>query len=184
MKLSAVSSFLLPLLAAAAEPTPFGVMSSHSASPVHLLPMNAAGQKFWLGGETSSYCPISSGCPDGKYTVFAAGGGALDVVVPGGQQVYVDEDGALSFTQAHSAYIPPGSSLGPFEHKPGKPFGYYSFNGWGATGFMACPTEDSRWQVFAAIHNATVPQGNVNDCIGFSALAVPSNATAGAWQYA
>jgi hypothetical protein len=148
--------------------------------------MNAAGQKFWLGGQTSSYCPTQVGqnCPPGNQTVLAPGGNSLDVVVPGGQQVYVDPAGALSFTQAHSAYIPPGSSVGNLAYEPGTPWAHYTFNGWGASGLMACPTEDNRWQVFAAIDNATVPSGNVGDCLGFSALALPYKGDAPAWQYA
>jgi hypothetical protein len=57
------------------------------------------------------------------------------------------------------------------------------YSGWGASGFMACPTEDSKWQVFAALQNATVPSGNVQDCLGFSAIATPTNETGNAWQY-
>ncbi|PIG83385.1 IgE-binding protein, partial [Aspergillus arachidicola] len=92
----------------APENPPFGVMSAHSASPIHLLPMTASGQKFYLGGKTQSYCPLpeSKDCPPGTETVFSPGGYGLNVNVPGGQQVYVDPKGALSFTQAHSAYIP------------------------------------------------------------------------------
>jgi hypothetical protein len=108
------------------------------------------------------------------------------VTVPGGQQIYVSPEGALKFTQAHSANIPPGSSRGPFEYVPGaanQPFGHYVYSGWGASGFMACPTEDSKWQVFAALQNATVPSGNVEDCLGFSAIATPTNQTGNAWQY-
>ncbi|KAB8233449.1 hypothetical protein ETB97_000718 [Aspergillus alliaceus] len=187
MKFALAPSFLLPLLAAAAptapENPPFGVMATHSASPIHLLPMNAAGQKFWLGGETTSYCPLPENCPPGNQTVFAPGGYGLNVNVPGGQQVYVDPNGALSFTQAHSAYIPDGSARGPFEYTPGENWGYYTFKGWGASGFMACPTEDNRWQVFAAIKNATVPKGNVDECLGFNALAPKADQSPAAWQY-
>ncbi|KAB8273009.1 hypothetical protein BDV30DRAFT_211330 [Aspergillus minisclerotigenes] len=189
MKFSMVPSLLLPLLAAAApaapENPPFGVMSARSASPIHLLPMTASGQKFYLGGKTQSYCPLpeSKDCPPGTETVFSPGGYGLNVNVPGGQQVYVDPQGALSFTQAHSAYIPEGSAVGPFTYKPGEQWGYYSFNGWGASGFMACPTEDNRWQVFAAVQNATVPKGNVADCLGFNALAPKAAKEAAAWQY-
>ncbi|KAB8076929.1 hypothetical protein BDV29DRAFT_73087 [Aspergillus leporis] len=187
MKVSLALSLLLPLLAAAAptapENPPFGVMAGRSASPIHLLAMNAAGQKFWLGGETTSYCPLPEGCPAGTSTVFSPGGYGLNVMVPGGQQVYVDPSGALSFTQAHSAYIPDGSARGPFNYEPGENFGHYTFNGWGASGFMACPTEDNRWQVFAAIQNATVPKGDVNECLGFSAIAPTADQSAAAWQY-
>ncbi|KAJ6066701.1 uncharacterized protein N7446_003738 [Penicillium canescens] len=130
-------------------------MAARSASPIHYLQLNAAGQKFWLGGTTASYCPSQvKDCPAGNQTVFAPGGTSMDTEVPGGQQVYIDPNGALSFTQAHSANIPAGSSYGPF------------------VGFMACPTEDNRWQVFGALANATVPKGDVNECLGFSAMAI------------
>lgn len=83
MKFSMVPSLLLPLLAAAApaapENPPFGVMSARSASPIHLLPMTASGQKFYLGGKTQSYCPLpeSKDCPPGTETVFSPGGYGL-----------------------------------------------------------------------------------------------------------
>jgi hypothetical protein len=48
---------------------------------------------------------------------------------------------------------------------------------------MACPTEDNRWQVFAALSNATVPSGNVADCLGFSAIALAYKGDVPAWQY-
>ncbi|PWY86921.1 hypothetical protein BO70DRAFT_360648 [Aspergillus heteromorphus CBS 117.55] len=192
MKLTLASS-LLPLLAAAApsskvtrDTAAFGVMSARSGSPIHLLPLNAAGSAFYLGGETESYCPFGNSsalCPPGTETVFAGSGSGLSVEVPGGQEVYVNPSGALSFTVPHSAYIPAGSSLGPFVYTPGTEFGSWTFNGWGASGFMACPTEDSKWQVFAAVSNATVPSGNVDDCLGFDALGVPTNGTAAAWEY-
>ncbi|OKO98732.1 hypothetical protein PENSUB_8983 [Penicillium subrubescens] len=187
-----IASLALPLLAVAA-PTPqattdanppFGVMAVRSASPIHYAQLNAAGQKFWLGGQTSSYCPEQvQNCPPGNQTILAPGGNSLDVEVPGGQQVYVDPTGALSFTQAHSASIPAGSSVGNLAYQPGTPWNHYTFNGWGATGLMACPTADNRWQVFAALSNATVPSGNVADCLGFSAIALPYKGDVPAWQY-
>ncbi|KAJ5989600.1 hypothetical protein N7481_004810 [Penicillium waksmanii] len=153
----------LPLLAAAA-PAPitepradadanpnFSVMAVRSASPIHYTQLNAAGQKFWLGGNTASYCPHMDGleCPP-RPTPLAS---------------------------------PPGSAVGGLSYVPGKPWAHYTFNGWNATGLMACPTEDNRWQVFAAMQNATVPQGNVGDCLGFSALALTYKGDVPAWQY-
>ncbi|KAJ5721422.1 uncharacterized protein N7483_009356 [Penicillium malachiteum] len=188
-----IASIALPLLAAAAPaacvapstPPSFGVMAVRSGSPIHYTQMNADGQKFWLGGSTSSYCPDVDGivCPPGNQTIFASGGNAMDVEVPGGQQVYVDPTGALSFTQAHSASIPAGSAVGGLSYEAGSPWNHYTFNGWGATGFMACPTSDNRWQVFAAMQNATVPSGDVADCLGFSALALTYTGGVPAWQY-
>jgi hypothetical protein len=81
-----IASLALPLLAAAApamQPReanpPFSVMAIRSASPIHYSQMNAAGQKFYLGGTTSSYCPDLEGitCPPGNQTVIAGGGSAM-----------------------------------------------------------------------------------------------------------
>ncbi|PYI03829.1 hypothetical protein BO78DRAFT_421273 [Aspergillus sclerotiicarbonarius CBS 121057] len=187
MKFTLAAS-VLPLLAAAApsqhkarDTTTFGVMSARSGSPIHLLPLNAAGGAFYLGGKTSSYCPLDSGCPAGTETTFAGDGSALAVEVPGGQEVYVNPSGALSFTVPHSAYIPTGSSTGPFTYTPGKEgaLGSWTFG----KGFMACPDKDNKWQVFASSQNATVPSGNVSDCLGFDAMAVKGNGSVAAWEY-
>ena len=115
-------------------------------------------------------------------------------MVPGGQAIYVAPSGALSFTTAHSAYIPPGSAVTGFKytaHETEKGRGTYGFNGMGATGWMACPSskevERPEWQVFAAVQNATVPTGNTADCLGFSAMALTFEREHSegpvAWQY-
>ncbi|RHZ56587.1 IgE-binding protein [Aspergillus thermomutatus] len=199
MKLSVVASVSSLLVGAHSLPTarandngPFQVMSIRSGSPIQYLGMTASGNSFWLGGETTTYCPDvvkqQGGCPDGTQTVLYTN--ALDVSVPGGQQIYVDPSGAVKFTTAHSAYMPPGSAVGGFSYTSGEPIGHWSFNGLGATGFMACPTQGDApapYQVFAAMSNATVPTGNVADCLGFDAAAVawtaPEGQTSAAWQY-
>lgn len=83
------ASLALPLLAAAAPAPapapapaanpPFSVMAARSGSPIHYMQMNAAGQKFYLGGKTSSYCPSPTveHCPPGNQTVFSPGGNSL-----------------------------------------------------------------------------------------------------------
>ncbi|RHZ73306.1 hypothetical protein CDV55_104441 [Aspergillus turcosus] len=197
MKIQALFS-LLTLASAASIPTrnvhnsnststsKFSVMSARSASPIHLLPMNAAHGGFWLGDSPSTFCPDSieqvGGCPPGTSTRFASET-ALDVSVPGGQRIYIDPRGALRFTTPHSGYIPRGSSTGPFVYTPGAPFGHFSYTGNGASGFKACPRRNgtaTHWQVYAAAANVTGGAG----CLGFDALAVPSNATgAAAWEY-
>ncbi|KGO73251.1 hypothetical protein PITC_002820 [Penicillium italicum] len=185
----------------------FSVISARSASPVHLLPLNAAGTYFWLGGHAHTYSPIP-GIPNTNQTVIT-NGHSLDVEVPGGQAIYVDNKGALRFTSPHSAYEPAGSSNGPFEYIPGTSFGHWNFKGLGASGFMACPTTNGtitngtsnygttnyrrsrrgaaavpQWQVYAALKNATVPLGKVEDCLEFDALAVSVNTTTpAAWEY-
>jgi hypothetical protein len=173
-----------------ATPTPpaddngyFGVISSRSASPIHLQSLTARGGKFYLGGgPPSSYCPttVGSACPPGNTTVLAGGDSTLSlgVVVPGGQQVYVAPDGALSYTVAHSAYIPTGSDVDGFSRTApanGSAFGYLNYE----TGFVACPAgEGEGYQVFGQVVAGTF----ADECLGFSALAVAVDQP-GAWQY-
>lgn len=91
MKSAATLSALLA--AAAAQTTYFGVISARSASPIHLLPLQANGGKFFLGGTASGYCPAESvgeetcAALPGNETTFSGGDVSLDlgVVVPGGQ---------------------------------------------------------------------------------------------------
>ncbi|KAJ5205332.1 hypothetical protein N7491_004045 [Penicillium cf. griseofulvum] len=202
MKFSSILA-LAPLVAAVpgskeakGSDAAFSVMSARSASPVHLLPLNAAGTYFWLGGHAHTYSPIP-GVPNTNQTVIA-NSHFLDVEVPGGQAIYIDDKGALRFTSPHSAYEPAGSSDGPFVYTPGSSFGHWNYKGQGASGFMACPTTNSavghrsrrgvasapKWQVYAALQNATVPSGNVGDCLGFDALAISVNTTSPvAWEY-
>ncbi|KAI0112598.1 hypothetical protein GGR51DRAFT_557180 [Nemania sp. FL0031] len=58
----------------------------------------------------STHCPSSIGsrCP--------AVAGTL-VGVPGGQEIYVQPDGQVKYTMAHSAYKPPGAIVGHWHHK-------------------------------------------------------------------
>ncbi|KAF3084577.1 hypothetical protein TWF569_006362 [Orbilia oligospora] len=184
--------------AVAAAPAPsnlsFTMMSLRSASPVHFGSVNASGQKFYIGLEKpSSYCPTppvpASSCPSGKYTsvTFGSGYSSLNVAVPGGQRIYIAPDGSLSYTQAHSAYIPPGSTqdgfilgpknkdngLRPITHKKG--------------GFVACPTKKNvgPWKVYVGQPaSKDVPSGCATDCLGFSNQAVEfTSEQFGAWQY-
>ncbi|KAK3207764.1 hypothetical protein GRF29_96g387428 [Pseudopithomyces chartarum] len=148
----ALSTLLTSVLAlpqyATPSPTPspspspyFGVISARSASPIHLLPLQASGGKFYLGGTPSGYCPVEAVgqevCDEypGNTTTLAGGYGTLSlgVVVPGGQQVYVAPDGALSYTQAHSAYVPEGSVRDGWtrtaREDPTDPLGSLAFEG-------------------------------------------------------
>ena len=156
-----------------AGPNYFTVISARSASPVHLLPLTARGGKFYLGGgPPSSYCPVAQvgdACPSGNTTTLVGGQGTLSmgVIVPGGQEAYVAPDGALSYTVAHSAYVPEGSIRDQFsvEAPSGQnSFGYLNFE----TGFVACPATgtETGYQVFGQVDGATFGP----ECLGFNAL--------------
>lgn len=97
--------------------------------------------------------------------------------MPGGQVYYIEPaQGALGFTQAHSAYYPPGSVFGVNAYQKGA-FVYLPGNGW-----TACPSEayPGSYQVFQKLDGLTF-----NDtCVDFTILVKdwPSNVP-GAWQY-
>ncbi|MCJ1248661.1 hypothetical protein MMC30_005879 [Trapelia coarctata] len=172
---------------AAPTNTPFTVISARSGSPVHLIPMEAYNRNITLGLGPSSYCPNPNlHCPPGTTTTFIVND---DVDVPGGQLLYVTARGALSYTAPHSGAIPPGAVSTGFVYEPGPSYGHFSFSGLGATGFLACPVAGAGtygpFQVFAGIPDlgdADVPNHNVSQCLGFSALASPA-AGPGAWEY-
>ncbi|KAL8923202.1 MAG: hypothetical protein Q9208_004765 [Pyrenodesmia sp. 3 TL-2023] len=193
-------------------PLKFGIIAARSTSPIHLQPINANGNTFWIGKETKTYCPRIPNliCPpanETQPTVFAvseggAGPGAgLNTLVPGGQRIYVSPTGALSFTTAHSAFIPPGSTIETFKATPGIPYnatttgsggaiGRFTFVGWGATtGFLACPVNrdgTGPYQVFADVDGLSdedVPGGCVDECLGFDALTAAYTAENAVWQY-
>jgi hypothetical protein len=171
-------------LISAASAQYFGLTAARSASPIHYQTLTASSQSIWLNKATSAYCPENiealGSCPSGEFTTFGGGEGRLGmgVVVPGGQEVYIEPDtGAVKYTIAHSAMKPEGSIVSGWTTAAGNGFGILSNeNG----GFLACPCEEEEgaWKVFAALEGLEFDDA----CLGFSALA--SNATeAGAWQY-
>ncbi|RMZ72071.1 binding [Pyrenophora seminiperda CCB06] len=162
----------------------FGVVSARSASPIHLQTLTARNGKFYLGGAgPTSYCPPNIGasnCPAGNTTVLSGGATTLNmgVVVPGGQQVFVQADGVMGYTQAHSAALPAGATQTGFSRDAptgSNEFGYLHFD----TGFVACPAgEGQGYQVFGQTADAKFGP----ECLGFNALTV-ATAQPGAWQY-
>ncbi|KAK3078548.1 hypothetical protein LTS18_007237 [Coniosporium uncinatum] len=184
MKTTFTTSALFTLLPAALADV-FGGMAVRSASPIHFNTVSANGGTFWLQKPTSTYCPEGIDgltCPVGNnQTLFAGGEGtlALSVVVPGGQQVYIAPDGKLSFTQAHSAYIPTGSIRDGFSRdwRPAQNLGFLQWT----NGFVACPANGTSgpYQIYGARDDVTLPE----NCLGFSMIATNSSGV-GAWQYA
>jgi hypothetical protein len=106
----------LSLLPALPQGTVFTLTASNPKLSIDGWAVNAMSQTLAIGGNTSSYCPdqVQPNCPPGTTTALAAsgnGGGtfAMDVEVPGGQQVYLNPYWDIGYTQAHSASIPSGS---------------------------------------------------------------------------
>jgi len=63
---------------------PFTLIAAHSASPIHLQPINANNLTFWIGKPTSSICLTKNitivQCPQGNITALSWGGYAAGLV--------------------------------------------------------------------------------------------------------
>jgi len=164
----------------------FTLTASNPTSPVNGWPISACGQHLWVGGPTCSYCPdvVKPNCPKGDITALYAGSG-MDVEVPGGQQYYLDAYWNVGYTQAHSAYVPPGATIGGFAaYQNG---GFVNINT-GALGWVACPStasggggNDGRWNLVAKNSSNAA---NLNGCTAINLKVNPVPAgTYGAWQY-
>ncbi|GAB7338560.1 hypothetical protein MBLNU457_5304t1 [Dothideomycetes sp. NU457] len=181
------TTILLPLFAALPAlsapttrnaPSTFSALSLRSGSAIQYAPIDANGTYFKLSSGSSTYCPTSNAninCSayTSNETRFAGGNDTLclHTAVPGGQQVYIDRDGALRFTQAHSAAMDGGSGVG---------FGFSAdgsellFDG---AGFAACPYgTDDALRVYSTKHGVS------EDCEGFGFFVV-ANPGAPAWEY-
>ncbi|MCJ1359730.1 MAG: hypothetical protein MMC33_009732 [Icmadophila ericetorum] len=127
----------------------------------------------------STYCPTSvvpnGTCPAGTQTVFANGGSALDVEVPGGQQVYIAPSGLLTYTRAHSSSYPPGSQFGGF----GALDGEYVITSPAGQGWLACPSS----QVAQAYQIYADRAGHPDGCTDITLLLHSYTGPFAAWQY-
>jgi hypothetical protein len=165
-------------------------VSNPAAAAVDGLQVDACNQRWNLGIETCSYCPDTGvECPVGNTTVVlapdtAAGGSepAMDVIVPGGQVVYLDPSGAVGYTQAHSASIPDGSTQGGLV--PYSNGGFVNLNS-GGYGWVACPSTASGggggYTLFA-VSSANKPTLASCTPVNLKVNVQPSG-TVGAWQY-
>ncbi|KAK6354472.1 hypothetical protein TWF730_008872 [Orbilia blumenaviensis] len=191
--LAAASAAPLNELEARAIPknTAFGFLALRSASPIHFQSLNANGGKIWIGKTTSTYCPRPAAqCPKGKTTsmLFSSSGTVgMNVIVPGGQQLYIGPTGELAYTQAHSAAIPSGSTKNGFKLTETNRQIYLSN---GNNDFLACPltkktAKTGPWKVFVNVNgklkDKDVPSGCKTDCLGFSAIG--SAVKDAVWQY-
>lgn len=170
-------------------PVPLTLVAAHSTSPIHLRPIEASNQYFYIGKKTTSYCPQEEvgACPVGNVTSVVVGGGegaSMNVEVPGGQIIYVMRTGALAFTPAHAegeASVNNGTTDGFSYTRGARGFpDRFRFQGWS---WFACAVKGADvkvgpWQVFA-----DVPGSDVRGCIDFDALGEVYTKGATAWQY-
>lgn len=70
--------------------------------------VQASNHHFWVGGGPKTYCPdedeARTECGSDTNTVFYSN--SLSVSTPGGQRIFIQEEGTLAFTVAHSALEP------------------------------------------------------------------------------
>ncbi|XXG98222.1 hypothetical protein Hte_004544 [Hypoxylon texense] len=151
--------------------------------------INASGGKFWVNRGTSAYCPegiegLDCTLYPGSRTVFGGGNNtvSLDVSVPGGQQVYVAPDGALSYTTAHSAFMPNGSIVTGFSRTRSESFG--APVNWGMDGhsWLICPVgegepREKTYQLFSLA-------GNQKEGCLLTGVRTYTSSGPDAWQYA
>ncbi|KAI0405952.1 hypothetical protein F4802DRAFT_613900 [Xylaria palmicola] len=183
-------------------------------------PIHASGLKFYMNRNTSTYCPDGvSGLDCSQYagtgTTLAIGEGSttmgLEVTVPGGQQgkhprfrttppppfrhpwrqhVYVAPDGALSYTQAHSASMPAGSETTGFSRERSESFGAPVYLYSAGRGWYLCPVTEGEprertYQVFASsepLSDCLITQiRSVGATLGTGAAKLFSRTPARAW---
>lgn len=161
--------------------------------------INANSNGFYINGlPTGSYCPYTpSACPAGNTTVLSASGTgslAMDVEVPGGQQVYISPDGSLNYTTGPlpdsttgAGYTPRGIYVGwTYTSDYGEyTFGSLTFSQNSSTtasvfDFLACPTADDGYAVKAPLANLTFS----DDCVKIGLITyVADLAGPASWQY-
>ncbi|KAF1348911.1 hypothetical protein BDV97DRAFT_298058 [Delphinella strobiligena] len=188
MKTTSVLSALAVALPAFAAPAPvtsagvatFGGVAIASATNLQFQSINANGTHFYLLRDTSTYTPPNvSGNYNQTSTVFTGGDDTLSLytAVPGGQQVYVNSIGLLSFTEPHSADTGSGSKVTGFS-KNGKNL-QFEGNDW-----YACELHSTAAEYAFSIYAASVLENPSNLCTGISFLMAESTGTVTpAWEY-
>ncbi|KFA47364.1 hypothetical protein S40293_07600 [Stachybotrys chartarum IBT 40293] len=116
---------------------------------IHGKIINARGKSFIIGADRPiTYCPRyieTAGCPAGNATWVTYDMVELASKVQGGQFIYVDPKGRVTYPNPNSAYHPKGSYIGgwyPFKvythfDQPQTVIGWHAPDGSG--GFWACP---------------------------------------------
>jgi hypothetical protein len=171
-------AFALPTINST-NPSSFGGLAIHSGSPIHLSAINANHNSFYLNKPTTSFCPNTtvSSCPSGKYTYFTTTSNStlsLAVQVPGGQRVYVAQDGSLGYTIPHGSVG--GNQIVSYTGFEFKDSGIHlQYLG---EDFIAVPVGGGAYKIYAA-----AVEGIPSNGTSFAFRVQGVNATFGAWEY-
>ncbi|TGO14329.1 hypothetical protein BPAE_0657g00020 [Botrytis paeoniae] len=179
--LLASSAAATPIVSARAASNAFSLVSIRSGTDLQNQAITASGGRLWIGKDTASYCPSTvTSCPDGTSTTFVAGENtlSLNAGVPGGQQVYIASDYAVSFTQPHSADTQ-GGVISGWTYTAGEngSVGSLSFPDYG---FIACPGES------AGVYGVFLTPGGAGtgNCTNIAVATAPyTGEGSSAWEY-
>jgi len=204
-------SGLLVLPSALAAPAPSPPIDVHGPlqtqpSPYTLTAYKPGNKKYnglrvnnlqLFKATVSQYCPSPpvTVCPNGTQMAWAGTMGVL-VNVPGGQDLYVNEDGLISITVQHSHTFPPGSfpwyqgwtwtplpvtskkwvqdcPIGNKQYNCRSPSGYWNFKAPGATtgGIAACSNPYDKNDKVPKFLYAITPKFSRKGCVKLDGLA-------------
>ncbi|KAF2092094.1 carbohydrate-binding module family 52 protein, partial [Saccharata proteae CBS 121410] len=157
---------------------PFQMIADNPSQTFHGQVINACGQQFYIGGSACTYCPVLSGLDCAAYlNITVIFGGYLLANVPGGQELFFYQDGALGFTQAHSIFVPSGATFGGVDgYLNGGIFGFPAGNGW-----YACSQGTAGWQLYQAFEGSNV--SSTCTPLSIKAKNMGPNESLYAWQY-
>ncbi|TQN66358.1 putative secreted protein [Colletotrichum shisoi] len=164
------------------------------------LTINARDGRFWIGAlRPTTHSPDFSGasCPPGNTTVVDDLFRQLQISKPGGQRVYADPDGVISYTPGGDSAItamPPGSNFNAFVKTSVKAphiqgthlLRFYTFGGDPAySNIYACPDSKAGGLPYLRARWTSKPDAVWDSqCVALDGvLAVPSETKVGAYEY-
>lgn len=115
-------------------------------------------------------------------------------MVPGGQMIYVEPNGQVKYTPAHSGYMPSGSYVGGWYNKTvlcecaptAEVLDFFTTDGSNIGGVMLCPDVQDFLTGTGASYQlyANTPEFNLTNCVEALGLALQeSEYDIGCWQY-
>ncbi|GJC79770.1 putative secreted protein ARB_07637 [Colletotrichum liriopes] len=177
-----------------------GLVSHFMTNPLKFA-VNARDGRFWIGPlQPTTHCPDFSGahCPPSNTTVVDDLFRQLQVSKPGGQRVYADPDGVISYTPGGDSSItamPAGSNFNAFYKTTVENpifrgethlLQFYKFGGDPAySNIYACPDEKQNGMAYLRARWTSKPDAVWNSqCVALDGLlALPSDDKVGAYEY-